>query len=432
MAKPKTHHFIAIGDLHLTPGPRNEDRLKAFDFAIHDALSRHPTIAAWFLLGDVNHARMTIEDRNALIPRVRQMGESAPVVVLKGNHDVEGDLDFLAHLHTSWPVYVITSPQVLVFKLGHEFSDDFDEHMALFALPFPSKANIVAAGFDHADVGRVASESLDRIFMEAAAQLNDARKDNVLTGMIGHLTVAGAVASSGQPQIGSQLEITEGHLSRLGDCFKVLGHIHCRQRVGSAFYAGSVCRLDWGEVEKKGYLEIIAGLKHPDVGWVEGGGSPHGYEVGFRDIPVPPMFHVEGELSRDGFVWSVKRGPDGPKDDPPESWAGCDIRVRARYAASERDVLQGAKKKIADIFTGARIFQLEPIAVSDHVLRAPEVVHAHTLNDKLQGWAKLSKVSWNGTIVQCADLLQSTEDSDSIVRDVEKRLIGITTILNSL
>jgi DNA repair exonuclease SbcCD nuclease subunit len=102
-----------------------------------------------------------------------------------------------------------------------------------------------------------AANALDIIFMDAAAQLVQAREMwGDLTLMIGHVNVAGAMTSVGQPNIGHEIEITAAHLDRLGNIPKLLNHIHKAQEIGGAHYAGSVCRMNWGEIEDKGYSVV--------------------------------------------------------------------------------------------------------------------------------------------------------------------------------
>jgi hypothetical protein len=48
----------------------------------------------------------------------------------------------------------------------------------------------------------------------------------MLTLMIGHVNVAGAQLSNGQPSIGHEIELNPKHLDRLGDIPKLLNHIH--------------------------------------------------------------------------------------------------------------------------------------------------------------------------------------------------------------
>src|SRR6185295_10123179 len=106
--------------------------------------------------------------------------------------------------------------------------------------------------------------AFDLLFMDAAGELERAQASDWPTLMIGHVSVAGAVSSVGQPQIGGELEITQDHLDRLGPVPKCLNHIHKHQQVGGAIYAGSLCRLDWGEVEPKGYVVVTydQGINH--------------------------------------------------------------------------------------------------------------------------------------------------------------------------
>lgn len=393
--------LIGIGDLHLAPGPRNTDRLAALKFVIDDAMATiadaltDAHISAWLVCGDLNDAKMSIDDRNALIEYFEIMAAVAPVVVVKGNHDFDGDLDFLAHLDTKYPIEVATTSQVIQITLA-----DNKTPAAIFCLPYPSKANIVAAGFAHEDIARVFQESMDVVFMEAATHFQFARENGCLTGMVGHLTIGGAIASTGQPQIGGDMELTPGHLRRLGDCFQLFGHIHKHQRVDSAIYAGSLCRLDWGETEPKGYV-VIECEQHDDV-WT--------HAETFVPIPVPPMYHVEGVLTRENFLWRCTKGPGGILDTPPESWTDCDVRVRYTYASAERDVLDDAVARMERQFESARRADFEPIASTDRMVRAPEVVQATTFEDKIKAWAKLMGVSWSDQIAVKAQYLESMDD----------------------
>jgi hypothetical protein len=57
--------------------------------------------------------------------------------------------------------------------------------------------------------------------------------------MIGHVNVGGAITSSGQPNIGREIEISARHLDQLGNIYKGLNHIHKAQEIAGAWYAGS-------------------------------------------------------------------------------------------------------------------------------------------------------------------------------------------------
>lgn len=453
-----THRFVHLGDLHLRPGSGNKDRLVALDQVIA-AGEAHGNLAAWLWPGDLNDARMSIEDRNALVPRVVRMANRAPVVVVYGNHDLPGDLNFLDRLKTEWGIFVVSKPDVVSFHTAPAGrGTTAQDEITLFCLPYPSKAGLVSAGVAHDRLHQAAVDALDLIFMEAGAKLEQARQAGHIVMAIGHANITGAISSVGQPQVGQELEVTPAHLTRLGECYIGFNHIHKAQTVAdfNAHYPGSLCRLDWGECEPKGFLEVTYGPHawrgHGGDGpWASAG--PH-WVYDLRQVPldVPPMYHVEGLLSRDGFEWRCTKGPEGAEQEPPRSeckacsgtgdgkrdpvegtlpcevcqgsglvvnWSGCDVRVRMRYPSEERGVLERAKARAADVFAGARKLEIEPIAVSSRTVRAPEVVQATTIEDKLAAWARLTGVTWSDQIQRCAARLLAVEDGDVLVTEVD-------------
>lgn len=382
------HRFIHLGDLHLGPNARNADRYRALEQAI--AASIKEPIAAWLWPGDLNHGRMTIEDRNKLAAVLTVMGAYAPVVLCYGNHDLPGDLDVFAKLKTDWPIAVVSRPEVI------DFLTPTGEHVALFVLPYPTRAGLVAAGVPSDGVVDAARQALDVIFMGAAVQLEQFRADGSITLMIGHVNVAGAITSSGQPNIGKEIELDELLLDRLGRIYKGLNHIHRRQQ----YYAGSLCRLDWGEVEPKSFVEVTY-CDNGGRGWNghNGDGPEDGYPDGWvfdaRWVPldVAPMYHVDGELTRDGFKWWITKSEDGGECQPPEGgWSGCEVRVRYRFSAHEKSALDEALVRAP--FEGAKRIDLDPIAVRDRAVRAPEVAAAQTLDAKVAAFVRSSGQAW--------------------------------------
>jgi DNA repair exonuclease SbcCD nuclease subunit len=375
--------LIAIGDIHLKPGPKQADVLAALDQILDREIGGPedyflPNVTAWLLLGDLFHTRSSIEDRNQIAPRLQRMANLAPVVLLAGNHDAPGDLEVFGRLQACWPIHVVTAPRT-VFLEGAAMP-------AIFCLPYPVKAGLVAAGVTHQDLRAAACQALDVIFIHAAAELEAARKEGRPTLMIGHANIVGAVASNGQPQVGVEISVDESMLMRLGHIPKIFGHIHKAQEIAGAFYAGSICRLDFGETEEKRYLgitfgqgdEIQEGATDAD-GWL--------YDVQSHQLDVAPMYHVDGHLTRSSFEWSVTKGPGGEAQPAPTSWKGCEVRCRYRYQQSEKTVLSQAQ--ILATFAEAKRLELEPIAVPDRALRAPEVAAATTLQDKFKAYCDL-------------------------------------------
>jgi hypothetical protein len=422
--------LVHIGDFHAAPGPRNEARYRALDQLIARALQL-PSLGAWLWPGDLAHARQSIGDENALIGRLRRMSAVAPVVLVYGNHDLEGDLDKFTSVANGNPIYVVDRPQVLRIRLSTM------EFASIACLPYPHRAGLVMAGCPNPDLVDAAADHLDAIFMQFASQLEEARAKGDLTLFLGHVNIGGAVASNGQPNIGREIELSPRHLDRLGPIYKGLNHIHKAQELHGAHYAGSLCRLDWGEIEEKGWIEI--GLGEGGWGGFTGDGPWNGDATGCYDIrrhalDIAPMYYVEAHLNRDGFSWACTAGPGGELQDPPKvdcaycsgvgydnedrlcegcshtpwlgkvvSWAGCEVRVRCRYKASEFPVLD--KAKLLAEFAEASLVQFDPIPEKDHALRAPEVAAAKTLADKVAAWCAIGgTVAGDGVLFKLGKL----------------------------
>lgn len=386
--------LVCIGDCHFQhTHRRNADRLRALDQIIVESLDRGP-IGAWLWLGDVFHQRSSIEDRNEVAPRLQRMADVAPVVLLYGNHDQPGDLHILARLKAHYSIVVVDRPQVVHLHLATGGA------AAIFALPYPHKAGLVAAGVDVQQVGTAAAPLLDALFIDAAAELRTARVADWLTLMIGHATIGGSVSSVGQPMgLERDIAIDAGLLARLGDVPKIFGHIHKPQALHGAVYAGSIGRTDWGEVEEKRYLTVDVVGGRDEITVVES-----------HPIACPPLYHVEGELTRDGFTWRVTRGPDGEPLAPPASWAGCEVRVRYRFNADDKAVLTDlSRAQILAAFVGAAHLELDPIAVRNRAIRSTEVATATTLAEKVSAFVRQSGGAWTAALETKLALLQQPD-----------------------
>lgn len=412
--------FLQIGDVHLGPNDRNVDRLAALDQIIAEGLEL--SLDAWLIPGDLNDGRMTIADRNAWKERFKVMAAVAPVVVAYGNHDLAGDLDIFADLGTPWPIYVVAVPQTLYIRTAQN-----NGKAAIFVLPYPQRAGLVAAGTPSEQVPEMARQALDVIFMSAAAELAQARTQGWTTLMIGHVNVGGSIMSAGQPNIGREIELDPTLLDRLGPIPVLLNHIHKAQSFSHchAYYAGSVCRLDWGEIETKRYLLLHYdnGVERPDVWRAES-----------MPIDVPPMYHVDGVLTRDGFDWRFA-GDSLMLLSPPDSGpapvidcAGADVRVRYRFVAAEKAALNFDLVKAP--FVGARRLVLDPIAEPTRALRAPEIAAAQTLEQKVTAFVRGAGVTWTPALETKFAALQHP-DGAAFLTDLESTIAAMTGAIDA-
>lgn len=394
------HVILHVGDLHIcSTHPRNADRLAALDQVI-DAVRQIDDLAAIVIPGDLFHQKSTVEDRNALAPRLQDLAgpAGAPVVLTYGNHDAPGDLEIFDRLETHWPIYVVNRAHVLTIRTRTGIE------AAIFVLRYPHKAGLVGAGVEHEQLGQTARELLEPIFIEAAATLEESAAAGALPLMIGHINVGGSTASSGQPQIGQELELDPALLARLGPIYKGLNHIHRHQTVAGAVYAGSVCRLDFGEREPKGFIEVE--YQRDGAAW----------EHRWRFVPldVPRMVKVVGRLTREAFTI---REIDGETADGADAsvWRGADIKVAYAYRKSEIGALDLAK--IHAEFAEARSLVLDPQPELDHEVRAPEIAAAATLEDKVEAFCALNQIAVTDHVRACLAALQGN-DSASLLAQV--------------
>jgi calcineurin-like phosphoesterase family protein len=363
------HQIVHIGDVHLqSTHARNVDRVRALD-QILDAVRQLSHLALVLIPGDLFHQRSTAEDRNAWAAVLQRIAERAPVAICAGNHDAPGDLEIFSRLKATWPIAVWAQPGVYTVPLATGAT------AAIACLPYPDRGGLTGAGVAPSDVVPTASDLLDAMCMHFAAELTT-RTDGAIPLFMGHVNVSGAIASTGQPQIGQEIELSQAMLARLPVVYCALSHIHKPQEVGAGVYAGSITPMDHGECEEKSYVVI-------DVDQVDGRWQSTWAR---HAIDTPPMIHVAGVLTREGFALTDPTA-DVARRFAAGDWTGVDLRVRYVYPASERAVLDVAS--VRGLFAGASRLQVEGIADPDRALRAPAVAAAHTLPEKFAAYLKV-------------------------------------------
>lgn len=410
--------IVHIGDLHLGPNARQADRLAALDQIIASEVDQ-PDLALWLLTGDLFHSNSRIEDRNEVAPRIQQMANVAPVLVVRGNHDAHGDLDILARLEAAFEIRVCTRPEVAYLP-----------PVAVAAIPYPDRAGIVGAGVASAAVEQTGTQLLDTLCMALAEDLARFEAEGAAPIVALHANVQGARASTGQPQIGQEVDLALSTLERFTPTAHVAaGHIHKHQQVGRAVYAGSICRLDYGEVEPKGYVAIT---------YVQVGAQwQHTWE--FIELPVAPLIHVEGNLTREGFTYVCTSGVGGDVVEAPTalcddcrgadpqtcssrcangrvvSFRGTEVRCRYTFPKAEIGVLDVAQ--IHATFAEAKSLKLDPVPVLAHTVRAPQVAEAPTLEKKVQAVCEVQGIPWTPGLAAKLAALQ-TQDPATILAAV--------------
>lgn len=388
-----------IGDAHFKQDARQPDRLASVDQIIRECLVL--PVGLWAVPGDLYDAGSDVFSRNAWADRLRQMANHAPVAICYGNHDRDGDLYLLSQIGATWPIVVVHQPQTIQVKTPQGVT------LSVFVMPYPHPHAFVAAGTPTGDVVAIARTALDAIFMDAGARLHAAREAGYPTLFIGHANVGGSKMSTGQPLIGKEIELDEQLLMRLGDCPKVLNHIHLPQEIGGAILVGSITAMSWGETEDKRYVRID--YAPSKSGFFE---RPWEWTALSCQLKTPQLVLVEARF--ENMVFTYDR-------DPSTVPAGADVRVRVRFPETERQFYEYGKVQVTEAFAAARRLQIEPVCEIDRGLRSPEVAAAKTLPEKVVAWCEVNGEEVPAHLEAAIGALE-TRPADVIVAEFRARM----------
>jgi DNA repair exonuclease SbcCD nuclease subunit len=236
--------FAHAGDFHLDEDRYFADTAQCLEWFVADAI--RASVDFFLINGDLTTYKATIKERNLWVDRLVEMANHAPVILIAGNHgaELEGDLYVFGRAKGKHPIYLCTEPQFI--ELGAA-------SVAVF--PYPRKAEM--AGNEHS-LGEAFARQLDE-FNRRFEQRPGSYKL-----FFGHFGVAGARVSNGQPLVGRCAEHPLDPLRGLNAQYVGLSHVHLRQQLAPrVWYAGSLSRCDYSEVEDKGYHLVT--LNSPEL-----------------------------------------------------------------------------------------------------------------------------------------------------------------------
>ena len=291
-----------LGDIHLEEDHYFADTAQCLEWFVADAIQA--SVDLFVINGDLTTYKATIKERNFWVDRLVEMANHAPVILVAGNHgaELEGDLYVFGRAKGKHPIYLCTEPEFI--ELG-------DVAVAVF--PYPRKAVMAR---NEQSLGETFARQLDE-FSRRFEQ-----RPGCYKLFFGHFGVAGARVSSGQPLVGRCAEYPLDPLRSLKAQYVGLSHVHLRQQLAPRiWYAGSLSRCDYSEVEDKGYHMVT--LHAPELRL-----DLSDLDVEFRISPTRRMIELQavyedGELrlpdnldpltlkdSRVKVVVTVPNGPD--------------------------------------------------------------------------------------------------------------------------
>lgn len=387
----KIAHF---GDIHLDKGNKFEDTLACFDRGIDDAINEK--VELFVIAGDVFEKKSLPAERNLFAQRVTKMAEQASVVIIQGNHDVQGDLDIFGKLEGKHRIIVHTEP-------GSIYVND---ELIAYTLPYPrfEKSHLMSNGKNLSiqESNEQIRENLIRILREFVDKHAGYPEHSSI--LIGHINISGSQASTGQTMIGNEIELSAQDLAVAGAEAYLLGHIHKHQEIevpepSKGAYCGSINRMNYGEQEEKGYL----------LWTIEKGKAD--YE--FRSVNARAMLIVDREWGRfddDSHGWIANRAPRDCKD--------ADVRVR--YSIPEDMKSEVDEAEIKEEFSKAHELKIERVLIPRTRIRSEEIAKAKTVQEKLEAYWKNNSRPDKKTAKGCLDklALMETVTEEQIVKEV--------------
>lgn len=353
--------ILASGDHHFDQHSRFEECIRVHANMVE--IGRRERVDVFVSAGDIYERASTPRERKAVVEWIVAMAETAPVLIVRGNHDRPYELGLLAQLETRHPVLVVEDARV-VHVAGAAFA----------CVAWPDPASIRRAEVE-LGTENLAQAALQDALRALGAEVSEHGGPRVL---VGHLMVDGAITSSGQPLLGQPIRVGLEDLALARVHAGIMGHIHraATYDVGGVLfsYTGSPFRTDFSQTEPKSFLLLE----------FDGQTLVRSEQV---DSGATPMVHITGawdETEKTLVAEWVE-----------EEVAGAEVRLRYEVPADQRTPAWALAQDYRREFLacGAKGVKVEEVPVVVRRAKAPEVARAKAIADKLS--AHWDAIAWD-------------------------------------
>jgi len=355
-----------IADLHIDERSRFGECQRVLNEFVDHVERKKPNLV--LCAGDVFTRRSTPREMSFSEQIFQRIANTCAVVLVRGNHDAEFEIENFQRLRALYPIYGVEEPRVIT-----------ETGIAIACLPWPSKAGVVmhSKELDLETADQEATSHLQAILRWLSDEIQDIAQPAVL---LAHAMVRGSkFHEESQPKTGCDFELgLEDLCLECGVEAVMLGHIHIHQSwrlpctVGECVYAGSPYHSDFGDLGAKGYVEWT----------IEQGQRPTWKHV---PLSATPMYHCTGRWNSSYSSMLLTKSEDYQYP--------CEIKLTYEVSAEHcTEARHWASQWKADMIArGAINVVPEPkIQVSTRA-RAPEVATASTTANKLRAyWSSLT------------------------------------------
>ena len=369
---------------------------KCVDFMIASAREEQPDVI--IIAGDITDSQNLKLDSlssKTICRQVSELSDIAPVAIIIGTPSHDGTsaeiLRFVRGKHT---IHVSEKPEQLLLAGGGLVKDVSGSRggrtvdAVITQIPTPTKQYFQAES-GIAETDQQIAEALSHLFGAFGATAGRYDCPHIFSG---HFAVGGAYISETQQLVGRDIEVSTDQLAMANADVVCLGHIHKAQEMkGNVFYSGSIARLNFGEMEEKGFMIYEIGdtvspmfMKTPTrklVKWNEDFTGKDGFEELIFDNTM-----VDGAcLKFDIKVWQDEAG-------------------NINQAELERTLLNAGALKV----------DINLIRIPRETVRCAKVLTLDTLREKVQEMASLRLEEIPEGILIKADLLENMNEKELI------------------
>jgi exonuclease SbcD len=289
------------------------------------------------------------------VEAVERLAETAPVVIIKGNHDGAKGSEFanalapFGKLLRKHGVYVSERPAVIPIPLTPK--------TIVFTLPYPRKSALRSEpqykSLSPEELGRLVGFKLEEILAGFTAEI----EHNAINILVGHFTVAGAMYSKEQTVPPFDISVRKEFVDKFD--LALLGHLHEPQQ----YYCGTIARSGFGEEDMKVGFKVYEIQPDKEIGVIRS-------DEEFIELPARKYLTVRAD---DFLKNGVLSGVD------PETV----VRIKGRVQKFERDDIV---KRIKE----SRLpFVLNAVEIeSDSVKTEHGISDEPTVEEAVRIWAK--------------------------------------------